>query len=356
VKTLALVPWDISGNDSGGKQRCYALLTALQNVTTFALSWDNQEKETTLDGMPYRVIPAGVHAIDRAQRLFAQGFHSYDVMPTLCRDDLNVLRKAIDDFDPDLIILEHPWLVEFTDGRPYIYDAHNWEADNTAQLFGTRTLDYELVRDIEKFAISGAEHVTYASQLDWEALSETMHLPAGTHIPNGTHVPDSVTAGKNNNLLFIGSMYQPNIHAAQLLADMADLLEDYHIHLVGGSSTAVTTTAPNVTRHGVMHDTQLERLMLSTDIFVNLVTHGSGTHLKLAHAMSYGIPVITLPTGARGYGDDVITCQLEEIPATIQAVQNNWATHSRQARTDAIQFYNWATIRSQFAETIHALQ
>jgi hypothetical protein len=356
MKTLALVPWDISALDGGGKQRCHALLTALPNVTTFALSWENKEKETTLDGMPYRVIPCGAHAMDRAQKLFAQGFKSYDVMPTLCRDDLSVLRKAIDDFDPDLIILEHPWLVEFTDGRPYVYDAHNWEAHNTAQLFGTRSLDYELVKDLEKFTISGAEHVTYSSQLDWESLAETMHLPAGTHIPNGTHIPDSVTAGKNNNLLFIGSMYQPNIDAAQRLADIAHLLPDYQIHLVGGSSTAVTTTAPNVIRHGVMHDTQLERLMLSTDVFVNLVTHGSGTHLKIANAMSYGIPVLTLPVGARGYGDDVITCELDQIPATLEAIQTNWATHSRQARADAQQFYNWATIRQQFAETIHALQ
>lgn len=356
MKTLALVPWDISALDGGGKQRCHALLTALPNLTTFALSWENKEKETTLDGVPYRVIPAGVYAIDRAQRLFRQGFNSFDVMPTLCREDLTVFRKAVEDFDPDLIILEHPWLVEFTGGRPYVYDAHNFEAHNTAQLFGTRSLDYEIVKDIEKFAISGAEHVTYASDQDWESLAETMHLPASTHIPNGTHIPDSVTAGKNNNLLFTGSMYQPNVDAAQRLADMADKLLEYQIHLVGGSSTAVTTSAPNVIRHGVMHDTQLERLMLSTDIFVNLVTHGSGTHLKIANALSYGIPVVTLPVGARGYGDDVITCELDDVPASIQAVQDNWATHSRQARSDAQQFYNWAKIRQQFADTIDALQ
>ena len=356
MKTLALVPWDIAGNDSGGKQRCFELLTGVKGLNTFALSWDNQEKETTLDGMPYRVIPCGAHAMDRAQKLFAQGFKSYDVLPTLCRDDLNVLRKAIDDFDPDLIILEHPWYVEFTGGRPYVYDSHNHEASVAEQLLGPRSLDFDLIKDIEKFAISGAEHVTYASQQDWDDLGATMHLPPSTHIPNGTHIPDSVTPGKNNNLLFIGSMYLPNIHAAQLLADMADLLPEYHIHLVGGSSLAVTTNAPNVTRHGIMHDTQLERLMLSTDIFVNLVTHGSGTHLKLAHAMSYGIPVVTLPVGARGYGDDVIICELQEIPATIQAVQDNWATHSRQARTDATQFYNWATIKQQFADVIYALQ
>lgn len=355
MKTLALVPWDISALDSGGKQRCHALLTALPNATTFALSWDNQEKETTLDGMPYRVIPAGVKAMDRARRLFASGFHSYDVMPTLCREDLSVLRKAIDDFNPDLIILEHPWLVELTGGRPYLYDAHNYEAHNTAQLFGPRSLDFGMVEDLEKYAISGAEHVTYASQLDWDAIAETMHLPPATHVPNGTYIPDNVTAGKSNNLLFIGSMYQPNVDAAQRLADMAHLLPDYQIHLAGASSLAVTTSAPNVIRHGLMHDTQLERLLLSTDVFVNLVTHGSGTHLKIAQALAYGIPVLTLSVGARGYEDDVIICSLEDVPESIEAIQKDWSHYWREARAAAHQ-YNWATIRAQFAETVHALQ
>jgi hypothetical protein len=77
---------------------------------------------------------------------------------------------------------------------------------------------------------------------------------------------------------------------------------------------------------------------------------------RLANALSYGIPVVTLPVGARGYGDDVITCELDQVPETLEAIQANWATHSRQARSDAQQFYNWATIRQQFAETIHALQ
>ena len=111
MKTLALVPWDISTPDTGGKQRCYELLTGVPGITTFALSWDNNETSTALDGMPYRVIPAGLQAMDRAQKLFGQGFRSFDAMPTLCLNDLTVMRKAIDDFNPDLIILEHPWLV-----------------------------------------------------------------------------------------------------------------------------------------------------------------------------------------------------------------------------------------------------
>ena len=355
MKTLALVPWDISGLDGGGKQRCHALLTSLSNVTTFALSWENVEKETTLDGMPYRVFGAGVKAMDRANKLFGSGFRSYDVMPTLCREDLDGLRRAVDDFDPDLIILEHPWLVEFTGGRPYVYDAHNHEGANSAQLFGKGSLDYDLVQDIEKLTISGAEHVTYASQDDWTALGATMYLPEATHIPNGTWIPDTGTVGKTNNLLFVGSLYQPNIDAAQRLADMAHLMPEYQIHLAGLSSTVVTTTAPNVIRHGHMHDTQLDRLMQSTDLFVNLITHGSGTHLKIARALAYGIPVVSLPVGARGYGDTVHIATLDNVPEVIETIQQDWATHSRQARQNA-KAYDWNTIRPQFAEAIYALQ
>jgi hypothetical protein len=104
--------------------------------------------------MPYRVVPAGLAAQERAHKLFGQGFHSYDAMPTLCLSDLNVMRKAIDDYNPDLTILAHPWLEPLTSGRPYILDAHNFESMNTAMLFGRNSMDYQMVADIERWAVS----------------------------------------------------------------------------------------------------------------------------------------------------------------------------------------------------------
>ncbi len=130
------------------------------------------------------------------------------------------MRKAIDDYNPDLIILEHPWLVELTEGRPYVYDAHNFESMNTAMLFGRNSMDYQMVSDIERWAVAGAEHVTYCSADDWRMMGDNWELPPGTHIPNGTHLPQTVATGENLNLIFVGSLYGPNIKAAKKLVKL----------------------------------------------------------------------------------------------------------------------------------------
>jgi len=354
MKTLALVPWDISTPDSGGKQRCFELLTGVPGVTTFALSWDNQESQTALNGMPYRVVPAGLAAQERAHKLFGQGFHSYDAMPTLCLADLNVIRKAIDDFNPDLIILEHPWLEPLTEGRPYLYDAHNFESMNTAMLFGRNSMDYQMVSDIERWAISGAEHVTYCSADDWRMMGDNWELPPGTHIPNGTHLPETVANGQNLNLIFVGSMYGPNINAAQRLIDMAHRLPEYHINIVGRCTEGLHSDEPNVTLHGYKSESALEKLLQASHIFVNLVTEGSGTHLKLARALSMGLPIVTLPPGGRGY-EAVLVTDLERAPDDIRSITRDW--HNRHTiALQAAQQYDWANIKQRFANVIHGLQ
>jgi glycosyltransferase involved in cell wall biosynthesis len=355
MKTLALVPWDISTPDTGGKQRCFELLTGVEGLNTFALSWDNQEAQTALNGMPYRVIPAGAKAVDRAHKLFGQGFHSYDAMPTLCLDDLNVIRKAIDDYNPDLMILEHPWLVELTEGRPYVYDAHNFESFVTASLFGRNSMDYNMVTDIERWAISGAEHVTYCSKDDWRMMGDNWQpLPPGTHIPNGTHLPETVANGQNLNLIFVGSMYGPNIRAAERLIALASSLPEYHINIVGRCSEGLHSDEPNVTLHGFKSEAALEKLLQASHIFVNLVTEGSGTHLKIAKALAHGLPVVTLPAGARGY-DAVLVTDLERAPDDIRNITRDW--HNRHTiALEAAQQYDWANIKQQFAGVIHALQ
>ena len=357
TRTLALVPWDIRGNDSGGKQRCVELLTALPNVTTFAVSWTNEAADTSIGRMPYRVIPAGTQAIEQAQRLFKQGIHSYDVIPTLCVEKMMHLRESIERLDPDLIILEHPWLQEFTGGRPYIYDAHNFETHSTAQLWGKGSLDFDLVKDIEHQTIIEAEHITYASTGDWASIQTNWATPDGTHIPNGTHIPATVKKSqKTRNLVFVGSLYGPNVTAAQTLANMAHLLPEYEIHLVGDSSALVETTAPNVVKHGKLSHQNLALLLEQSHMFVNLITQGSGTHLKIPQALAYGLPVVTLPAGARGYETDcVIAPTLAYVPEYVRIVTSNWAQESDAARDNARK-YDWANIRQDFAETIHAFQ
>ncbi len=354
MKTLALTPWDISHQQSGGTERCYQLLSAIPNLTTFGLSWDQRTFKGKLGNMPYELIAADAKAVERAQKLFKQGIRSYDAMPTLCAEDLITMRKAIDKFDPDLVILEHPWLISLIGDRPFVLDSHNCETYSTMMRCGRNSLDFDLVQDIERTAVEGAEHITYCSAIDWEMLKSNWAVPPGTLIPNGTHLPTHHTTKKARNLVFIGSMYQPNVDAAQHLANLAHALPEYHIDLIGASSALVETSATNVTRHGHVDDTTLDALLRNAHMLVNLVTDGSGTHLKIPRAMSYGIPTVTTKIGSRGYTDTHIT-DIPGAPATIRAITEDWTRHHKTALKAAKQ-YDWETIKATFAETISALQ
>jgi glycosyltransferase involved in cell wall biosynthesis len=215
-------------------------------------------------------------------------------------------------------------------------------------------MDYNMVADIERWTVSGAEHVTYCSADEWRMMGDNWELPSGTHVPNGTHLPDKVATGENLNLIFVGSLYGPNIKAAQRLIDMAHLLPEYHIHIVGRCAEPLTSDEPNVTLHGYKTEQALDRLLTMSHIFVNLVTEGSGTHLKIAKALAYGLPVVTLLAGSRGYQATHVT-ELEHTPDMIREVTRDWNNRHTIA-LNAAQQYDWANIKQQFADVIHALQ
>jgi hypothetical protein len=72
--------------------------------------------------------------------LVAQGFMTYDTMPHMARAFLDEYRETvIDESNADVIILEHPFLVDFVGDRPFIYDSHNAETLSHGQRFGFDT-------------------------------------------------------------------------------------------------------------------------------------------------------------------------------------------------------------------------
>jgi uncharacterized protein YoaH (UPF0181 family) len=354
MKLLALTPWPFIPAISGGPERCYNLLSGLDDVTAFALDWTDQEKWQRRGNINYRVIPADTQAVDQAKKLMANGLHSWDAIPTLTARNLKTIRAEIQAADPDLIILEHPWLIDLIGDIPFIYDAHNFETQHHQQMFGRTTLDRDIIANIEARAIRQAEHITYCSQTDWEAMSKVFpHNTPGTLIRNGAY-QGKLSTGKSHNLLFIGSMYTPNIQAARNLIDLAPHLPEYTIQIVGHCADAITTNAPNVQLYGTVTNQQRDQLFEQAHQFVNLIDHGSGTHLKIARALSHGLPVITTKVGARGYDNLIVTTQQEAVNA-IRQVTNDWASHSTQAQ-QTFTTHNWETITADFKQVINGLQ
>lgn len=333
MKIVALVPFDIYPPQFGGAQRCVNLLERIGPVTVLALDWHGEDRTEQHGDVTYHAISVRDAAKARAAKLFGQDLHTYDGMPAFCKSDLEHFQTYIDALEPDLIILEHPWLYPFVGDVPFIYDAHNAEAFLTSMRW-PGSIDEQVVKELERAAVTKAKAITYCSDLDEQILRQFYPVTAPMHhIPNGTDLPDKLAEGKEKNLIFVGSQYGPNVRAAQELANQGHLLPDYTIQIVGACGRQVRTIQPNVELYGHVDDQTLDQLHRNAFAFVNLMQTGSGTSLKVGRAMSYGLPVISTKVGARGY-DDVVYVE-RDITDAIRLLEGDWPTHSKQSRAYA---------------------
>jgi len=301
MKIVALVPFGIDPPSFGGAERCYNLLTRLGDITTIALNWQGIDEERQIEGMKYRLISADPEAVEQSQKLLKLGVMTYDPMPVLVRNNLKKLKAAIAEEKPDLIVLEHPWLVPFVGDIPFVYDAHNAESYLTSTRW-PNSYDAHLVETLERDAVTKAAKITVCSEVDAVILKKVYQVETPMHyIPNGTDLPAKVSEGKTKNLIFIGSLYGPNIRGAQDLINLASALPDYTIQILGPCTAMVKSDAENVELVGPVTEEQKDHYFRNAYAFVNRLREGSGTSLKNARAMAYGLPVIASKVGARGY-------------------------------------------------------
>jgi glycosyltransferase involved in cell wall biosynthesis len=333
VKLVGLTPFPILPAHFGGAERCWNVLSRLWPEAIHALSWEDASDERVIGGICYTVTPASAEAHARAKQMAAHGFQTFDAMPHMARAFLDEYRELVAAENADIIILEHPWLVDFVpDGVPWIYDSHNAETLSFGQRFGFGTPEFLHVKELERRAVQGAKAVTYCSEADAAVLREMFGDFQGVHVPNGVVLPELAPVESRNILLFVGSVYQPNVDAAQRLINLAPQLAGFEIVIAGPCGHFVQNQQSNVQVVGAVSDKKLHELFSKSAAFVNLVSAGSGTHLKVGRSLAYGVPVISSQIGARGYSSPIVT---DDIPGTLAEVMADWQTFSNQARAEA---------------------
>jgi glycosyltransferase involved in cell wall biosynthesis len=270
----------------------------------------------------------------------------------LTKDNLVTFHREIDNYDPDLVILEHPWLLDLIEDRPYVYDSHNCETVSTAQQ-RPHSLDLDLVQNLERRATQQAEHMTYTGEDDLKQMRKLYPFKTPvTHIPNGVNIPEQRATGEELNLIFVGSLYAPNVQAAKTLISLAPLMPEYKIRIAGSVCNLLETNYENVELLGQITDKQLDYYLRTSFAFVNLMGMGSGTSLKVGRALAYGLPVITTVIGGRGYTSPLVT-HPAYLPDMLQALRKNRQHHSDKAYEEALTI-TWDNISQRFNEVIYS--
>ena len=314
----------ISGNlrdwkkNSGGKERTATLAEAVaeagHEVTFLSFNWYGPEINEKLNNGIYFIQPEIKNNVKRQRKHLISDIakENWDIVFEILKDDLFEFSKQAEKFakDKDLIILDHysvsPLIKNIKD-IPIVYSSHNAELLMARQL---TPKNKEILKDVEimeKQAIDKAFAIIYCSKLDSQQLKEMYNISVPMHyIANGADAQKEINYKERFNskdIIFVGSGHPPNRIAANEVINISKLCPEYNFIIIGGCGDPLLKTQlpQNVKVLGHVEDNVLDQYFKKSFAFINPMLSGSGTHLKMMKAMSYGIPIITSSMGARGY-------------------------------------------------------
>lgn len=357
----------------GGAERSIKLAEALagHDVTVLVLSLDNKDRSTITDSgikfvsiMEDRNLGSTIFQLSRQKFDGNQDIASYANSGRFNRFK-NELKKRLP--NTDLIILDHygaAGLIKDVEiNVPIIYASHNCEIDLATQMMPKNQLALKYVSEMEQYLINKSSAITYCSKEDIVKIEAAYsNTPESFYIPNGTDERVGLIRKDNyqsKDVVFIGSGHPPNVEAAKNLIDVARMMPDYNFHVIGkcGDSIDQRLVPHNYIIHGFINDRLIDLLFENAIAFVNPIKSGSGTHLKIMRALSYGLPTISSQTGLRGFTEDEIADTLliadnnEEMINQIKNLSD--PAYYKKISDNTLKLaesYYWSGIQQQFRE------
>jgi glycosyltransferase involved in cell wall biosynthesis len=282
-------------------------------------------------------------------------------------DNLTDIKKRInrmkDEFD--LVVLDYLGPIGVVEGIdfnvPIVYISHNCEAALAESLHGKNDPLTNSIKQMEARLLERSDLFVYCGEGDLTEIDKRYktHSP-GYQIPNGTDLRDGIRAGANRSskeILFVGSGHPPNVVAAMNLIPVAKAMPDYTFNLVGDASRYLddVDTPENIKILGRVSDGNLDKLFRNSFAFINPMESGSGTHLKLMRALSYGMPIISSTVGARGFSDKEIKDTIlvaDNTDAMVEAIHKleNGLYYKQVSENtlSVVQTYDWKKIQNDF--------
>lgn len=307
--------------NSGGKERTATLAEALvgHDVTFLSFVWGGDVFEKQISEGIYQIQPEIPAVAVKKYRTLIKDMAkvNHDICFYVLKDELSSFTKKAKELsqNADLVIVDHMSIAPLVEGLgdvPIVYNSHNSELTMAKQLYPSNQNVISLVESIEKSIISKSVAVTYCSKKDLKELEDNYgKIKKSIYIPNGAIIQEynEVSARiKSNDIIFVGSGHPPNVEAAKKLIPLAKMMPNYNFIIIGSAGNAIKdgSYTKNLKVLGHVSDEDLNKYFKNSFAFINPMDSGSGTHLKMMKALSYGIPIITSQVGARGFTDKEI--------------------------------------------------
>ena len=361
--------------NSGGKERTATLLEALTDheVTFLSFNWNNELINKKINNNITYLQPQIGSAMHRRRKNLISDFASmnHDAVFEIFKDDLDVFTKSLKDLslEHDLLIVDHysvSPLVKDIKNIPVIYNSHNAELELGKQVHASNQELLNIVEKMESRILKQAKEITYCSKLDFIKLQNHYgNDTIGTYIPNGTTIQTKINYKerlKSRDIIFVGSGHPPNKVAARAVVSFAKSLPEFNFIIIGGCGAGIkaSSISNNVNIVGHVDDETLDKYFRTSFAFINPMSGGSGTHLKMMKALGYGIPIITSTIGARGFSDEEIKESMliadveDEIYSQLKLLKSDFIYESlcnngyKHAQT-----YDWELIKKDYAKFIN---
>jgi hypothetical protein len=360
--------------NSGGKERTATLLEALTNheVTFLSFNWNNELINKKIGNNITYLQPQIGSTMNRRRKNLISDFASlnHDAVFEILKDDLHIFDKVLTNLskENDILIVDHysiSPLVKNIKNIPIIYNSHNAELELAKQVHGNNPELLRIVENMETRILNQAKEITYCSRLDFIKLQNYYGKDiSGKYIPNGTIVQNKIDYKnrlKSRDIIFVGSGHPPNKVAAKAVISFAKSLPEFNFIIIGGCGNGIkpSSISSNVHITGHLDDETLDKYFRTSFAFINPMSGGSGTHLKMMKALGYGIPIITSTVGARGFSNEEINESMliadteDENYNKIKLLKNEniYAELCNNAYKHS-QTYDWSLIKQNYATFI----
>ncbi len=206
----------------------------------------------------------------------------------------------------DVVVFEGPWhfrtFKEDIKGKVVIYDAHNVES----KLRKKNTF-YDEVKKLEMDISAASDAIFCVTESDLNDFIEIYSTPRqklflAPHFQ--INVGKTWNGPGSDSVVFIGSVYSPNIDAVNSIKRMAIKIPEIKFYILGNFPFPYRRDSPqNVIFTGIVNDKEKEDLICNSFAALNPVTEGSGRNLKMIDYIAHGIPIISTKVGCRGLSE-----------------------------------------------------